>query len=289
LGKSNQSFQHLLGKQNKPLTATNSASHEFASRLAGYENSITPFCSSDELLNWLTFEQQLAIQDGRESTQFITVKQAIQQAIEGCTKVEYHLRLGLLIDIEGQPRLPFSALSDGQRNMLAMIGDIAWKAAQLNPHLGKDVLLKTPGIVLIDELDLHLHPRWQRHVIEDLRRLFPEIQFIATTHSPFIIQTAREGELIKLDGDVSIDPGGKTLEEIARLIMDVTDSDRSPRYQAKLDVARAYMALVAESKTAPPERRAQIQQELITKLAPFSDNPAYTALLERKGILADGA
>lgn len=267
------------------LVPTGDPAKAFASRLAGYRNSIIPLCSADELLNWLKFEQQLAIQDGRESTQFITVKEAIKQAIEGCTKVEYHLRLGLLLDIEGQPRLPFGALSDGQCNMLAMIGDIAWKAAQLNPHLGKEVLQKTPGIVLIDELDLHLHPKWQRHVIEDLRRLFPEIQFIATTHSPFIIQTAREGELIKLDGEVGIDPGGKTLEEIARLIMDVTDADRSPRYQAKLDVARAYMALVAESKTATPERRAEIQQELVAKLAPFSDNPAYTALLERKGVI----
>jgi predicted ATP-binding protein involved in virulence len=286
--KLTEAFVKLLAAPTAPITEIG-PTKEFASRLAGYSNSIIPLCSADELLNWLKFEQQLAIQDGRESTQFITVKEAIKQAIEGCTKVEYHLRLGLLLDIEGQPRLPFAALSDGQRNMLAMIGDIAWKAAQLNPHLGKEVLQKTPGIVLIDELDLHLHPKWQRHVIEDLRRLFPEIQFIATTHSPFIIQTAREGELIKLDGEVGIDPGGKTLEEIARLIMDVTDSDRSPRYQAKLDVAHAYMTLVAESKTATPERRAEIQQELVAKLAPFSDNPAYTALLERKGVIQGDA
>ncbi len=262
---------------------------DFASRLAGYRYSIDPRCSPRDLLNWLKFEQQLAVQENRESTQFITVKEAIKQSIEGCNKVEYHLRLGLLLNIEGQPRLPFSALSDGQRNMIAMIGDIAYKAAQLNPHLGKEVLQKTPGIVLIDELDLHLHPKWQRHVIEDLRRLFPEIQFIATTHSPFIIQTARDGELIKLDGELTIEPGGKSLEEIARLIMDVTDTERSPRYQEKLDVARAYMALVAESKTADPARRDEIQRELIAKLAPFSDNPAYTALLERKGFIQDGS
>ncbi len=265
----------------------NAPAIEFASRLAGYKNSISPVCSADELLNWLKFEQQLALQDGRESTQFITVKEAIKQAIEGCTRVDYHLRLGLLLDIEGQPRLPFGTLSDGQRNMLAMIGDIAYKAAQLNPHLGKEVLQKTPGIVLIDELDLHLHPKWQRHVIEDLRRLFPEIQFIATTHSPFIIQTARDGELIKLDGEVGIEPGGKSLEEIARLIMDVTDTERSPRYQAKLDVARNYLALAAEAETASPARREQIARELAAMLAPFSDNPAYTALLARKGQLAD--
>lgn len=279
------SLRHAIAPEYEEV---NTVAADFNSRLQAYRDCMSPQCSADDLLNWLKFEQQLAIQDGRESTQFSVVKQAIQQAIEACTRVEYHLRLGLLIDIADQSRLPFAALSDGQRNMLAMIGDIAYKAAQLNPHLGKEVLQKTPGIVLIDELDLHLHPKWQRHVIEDLRRLFPEIQFIATTHSPFLIQTAREGELIRLDGEVSIDPGAKTLEEIVRLVMDVTDSDRSPRYQAKLDVARAYMALVAESQTATPERRAEIQQELIAKLAPFSDNPAYTALLERKGLIASG-
>jgi predicted ATP-binding protein involved in virulence len=126
-------------------------------------------------------------------------------------------------------------------------------------------------------------------VIEDLRRLFPEIQFIATTHSPFIIQTARDGELIKLDGALATEPSGKTLEEIARLIMDVIDTERSPRYQEKLDVARAYLALVAESKTATPQRREEIQARLMTMLAPFSDNPAYAALLERKGLIEDNA
>lgn len=262
---------------------------DFASRLAGYRDSTDPTCNPRDLLNWLKFEQQLAVQENRESMQFTTVKSAIQNSVEGCNKVEYHLRLGLLLNIEGQPRLPFSALSDGQRNMVALIGDIAFKAAQLNPHLGKEVLQKTPGIVLIDELDLHLHPKWQRHVIEDLRRLFPEIQFIATTHSPFIIQTARDGELIKLDGELATEPGGKTLEEIARLIMDVIDTERSPRYQEKLNVARAYLALVAESKTATPQRREEIQARLMTMLAPFSDNPAYAALLERKGLIEDNA
>lgn len=258
---------------------------KFESRLAGYQNCIDPRCNPQNLLDWLKFEQQLALQEQRESTQFSVVKQAIQQSVEGCRKVEYHLRLGLLLDIEGQPRLPFGALSDGQRNMIAMIGDIAYRAAQLNPHLGKEVLQQTPGIVLIDELDLHLHPRWQRHVIEDLRRIFPQVQFIATTHSPFIVQTAREGEIIKLDGDLTVEAPGKTLEEVVRLIMDVTELERSPQYQEKLNVARDYMRLVEESRSATPERKDEIRRELATRLAPFSDNPAYTALLERKGLL----
>ena len=256
----------------------------FASRLAGYQNSIAPACDPAGLLDWLKFEQQLAYDEQRESTQFMVVKAAIQQAVAGCTRVDYQNRLGLLLTIEGQPRLPFNALSDGQRNMVAMIGDMAYRAAQLNPHLGQEVLRQTSGVVLIDELDLHLHPRWQRHVVEDLRRIFPQIQFIATTHSPFIVQTAREGEIIKLDGDWPGDVAAMGLEDVVARIMDVDQLEHSPRYKEKLALAREYLDLVEESRTASPERRAVIRRELTTKLQPYSDNPAYTALLERKGL-----
>ena len=65
----------------------------------------------------------------------------------------------------------FRNLSDGQRIMLTLIGSLSAKRTiMLNPHLGRDVLLQTPGIVMIDELDLHLHPTWQRRVIRDLKR-----------------------------------------------------------------------------------------------------------------------
>src|SRR4029077_15483251 len=115
-------------------------------------------------------------------------------------------------------------LSSGQRMMLAMVADIAIKCVQLNSYLLSEnntddptiVLRGTPGIVLIDELDAHLHPKWQRHVVDDLKRTFPNIQFIATSHSPFIIQTLQEGELISLDNQPLIQFGNKGIEEIAR-------------------------------------------------------------------------
>lgn len=66
---------------------------------------------------------------------------------------------------------------------------------------------KTPGIVMIDELDLHFHPRWQRHVLADLCRTFPEVQFIATTHSPQLISEVQPESLIVLTHD----PSGKSI------------------------------------------------------------------------------
>jgi len=189
--------------------------------------------------------------------------------------------LRLLVDKAGIS-LDLSQLSDGERSFLALICDLGRRLALANPLL--DQPLHGAGVVLIDELELHLHPKWQLDVVENLRATFPNIQFIATTHSPFILQTAREGEVIALDRELAVEPGGRTIEEVARLVMGVTNTDRSPRHQHMLDTARRYLALVDEAQVANPERRSQIHNELVTMLAPFSDNPAYTALLERRGL-----
>jgi predicted ATP-binding protein involved in virulence len=80
-----------------------------------------------------------------------------------------------------------------------MVAEIARRACLLNSsYLGERVLEETTGLVLIDELDLHLHPRWQRRVIGDLKRIFPKIQFFATTHSPQVIGEARPEEIVLL-------------------------------------------------------------------------------------------
>lgn len=71
-------------------------------------------------------------------------------------------------------------MSDGYKNTLSMIGDIAYRMAVLNPTLGDQVLEKTPGVVLIDEIDLHLHPQWQQTILSDLHAIFPEVQFIVS-------------------------------------------------------------------------------------------------------------
>lgn len=85
-------------------------------------------------------------------------------------------------------------LSDGYRMTLAMIADIAGRLAEANPKM--DEPLEAPGIVLIDEIDQHLHPLWQRKIVSDLHRTFPNIQFILTTHSPIIALGAPEESTI---------------------------------------------------------------------------------------------
>lgn len=86
-------------------------------------------------------------------------------------------------------RLPLSILSDGVRNMIALVADIARRCASLNPHLNEAAARLTPGVLLIDEVDMHLHPRWQQLVVGLLQKAFPAMQMILSTHSPHVLST----------------------------------------------------------------------------------------------------
>ncbi len=87
--------------------------------------------------------------------------------------------------------LPVDHLSDGIRNMIGVAGDIAHRCTRLNPQLGSAAARETHGIVMIDEVDMHLHPEWQQVVIQSLRDAFPRLQFIVTTHSPQVLTTVK--------------------------------------------------------------------------------------------------
>ncbi|MEO5346699.1 MAG: AAA family ATPase [Magnetococcus sp. YQC-9] len=150
---------------------TQIASKEELSRIAGYANSLDPHLSVRQLMLWIARQSWITFQrQGREPPAFRVVKEALTACIEDAEEIQFDATLGeVVVTIAGTVQ-PFSNLSDGQRSMLAMVGDIAQRAATLNPHLGSRVLQETYGVVLIDELDLHLHPRWQRRIIADLKR-----------------------------------------------------------------------------------------------------------------------
>jgi predicted ATP-binding protein involved in virulence len=84
--------------------------------------------------------------------------------------------------------LPMDYLSDGVRNTAALVADVAHRCARLNPQL-EDAAKNTPGVLLIDEVDLHLHPEWQQRIVEMLQSAFPKLQLILTTHSPQVLST----------------------------------------------------------------------------------------------------
>jgi predicted ATP-binding protein involved in virulence len=136
----------------------------------------------------------------RARRQLTLVQSAVREAVEGATKIEYDAELrDMIVAFEQAPTQRFSSMSDGQRALVGLVADIARRACLLNAEtFGAQALNETFGLVLIDELDLHLHPRWQRRVVADLKRIFPKIQFFATTHSPQIIGEARPEEIVLL-------------------------------------------------------------------------------------------
>jgi len=210
---------------------------EQLSRFQGYRNSVDPRCSPTDFMRWLKRQEWIAFQEKSEPPICRAVKQAVLGCLDGGKSIGFSAkREQVVVEIEGHGLQPFENLSDGQRNMVAMIGDIAIKAAQLNSHLGERAIAETPGVVLIDELDLHLHPRWQRHIVGDLRRIFPKIQFFCTTHSPQIVGEVgpKEIQLLAGDGAMSVTRSeGMDSNWILRHVMGA--DERNPELKARLN------------------------------------------------------
>ena len=138
------------------------------------------------------------------------LQETVSQFLENYTRIEDGPRsTPTLLDQDENP-LNIKQLSDGERDLLALIFDLMYYLSLANPKL-EDPLRDGEAVVLIDELDLHLHPRWQRTIIEKLTTTFPNCQFIATTHSPQIIGECDPAGLILLtkeDGRVVVTQGG---------------------------------------------------------------------------------
>ncbi len=169
------------------------------SRWEAYYGCLNERIRMKDLVNWFVRESASRDARGRFRYGYEVVRYALTKCIPGAQYVGFdHHRLEPIITMENGPVL-FSNLSDGQKSMAALVADIAIKAVTLNSHLAPaersddrlvelpEILRQTPGVVLVDELDVHLHPKWQRHVIRDLRSVFPAIQFVCSSHSPQII------------------------------------------------------------------------------------------------------
>jgi predicted ATP-binding protein involved in virulence len=214
---------------NKPVKAKGTES-QLPSRLDGYRDCIDFTIRESALLDWIRAEVSASQQRRSETIALQAVKQAITKCVEGTESLYYDERYkDLVVSMKSYGQQLFRNLSDGQRIMLTLVGDLVKRATTLNPHLGEHVLEQTPGVVTIDELDLHLHPKWQRHVIRDFKATFPSIQFIATTHSPQLIGEALPEEIIRLGQQESshlAQSFGMDSNWILKHVMGADDRDR---------------------------------------------------------------
>lgn len=138
----------------------------------------------------------------REYEMFKTTISSVMQKMNDLDKaptVFYSSTFEDIVYHENGEILPITYLSAGYQSLLWIIMNLAYRAALLNPEIGD--LTETTGVVLIDELDMHLHPRWQWRVLEALQEAFPRFQFIVATHSAILISSCKDGKLIKIDDD----------------------------------------------------------------------------------------
>ena len=101
-------------------------------------------------------------------------------------------------------QIPVTILDDDIRNTQCLIGDIACRITIRNPQLLGDVLKSTPDIVLIDDIELHLQPEWQRMLLGDLRPIFPQIQFIVSTGTDSIVESVGRKDILALPSADSV-------------------------------------------------------------------------------------
>ncbi|POD76278.1 ATP-binding protein [Pseudomonas syringae group genomosp. 3] len=189
--------------QQKKLTAAKNIQR--TSRTVGYTDCLDPASSYKSFVQWFRYwslnakEAQLKAFEAEVSatrTEFDDYIQSVSNAVNACIQpagwsgIEYSFTRDELVARHEQfGELPVEWLSDGIRNMIGMVADIAFRATKLNGHLGAQAARETPGMLLIDEVDMHLHPEWQQVVLLNLRQAFPAMQLIVTTHSPQVLST----------------------------------------------------------------------------------------------------
>ena len=137
-------------------------------------------------------------------------------------------------------------LSDGLKITISMVADIAYRMAVLNPQLLDHILDETPGIVLIDEVDMHLHPEWQKRIMADLHYIFPKVQFIVTTHSPSVLaNVTREHILLLEDGEIYMPQQATYGRDVSTILQQMMKVEVRPKKVLKI-ISDFYKFLSAE-------------------------------------------
>lgn len=218
----------------------------FIPQMSGYINSLdSQAFNINDMRDW--FSRMLLIERKKNVPEF----KAVRQAISNCYKaiddrknlqkvlVDYDaekedIEIQMFYDNETAEMLPLHYLSDGSKSILAMVADIAYRMAILNPHLLENVIQETDGIVLIDEIDMHLHPAWQRKIISALHKTFPKVQFICTTHSPTVLTNVPRENIQILDNGKIYKPNVKTYgRDVNSILREVMQTEIRPSETSK--------------------------------------------------------
>jgi predicted ATP-binding protein involved in virulence len=252
----------------------------------------------EDAVKWFEEIESAELREQRErgeeyrDPRLVAVRSAVERTIQEVSNlrmVGLPPRLALTLKAEGQHSrvLKLSQLSSGFRVMVTLVMDLARRMADLNPHLPDP--LDSPGVVLIDEIDLHLHPRWQQLVVSGLSEAFPNVQFILTTHSPQVLTTLMSENVVKLnwtDGILKLEHIPSTEgAESGRLLAEAMDvSERPPPSVSKfVSLLERYLDRLRKGDWESSE--AQSELRAMQELSP--DDPVLSTLeLEQRRLTA---
>ena len=252
----------------------------------GYHSWFEMRSTSYQYNSWL-MSYDLMVKEGKEYPESkAAFFQALRIANPFIKDIEFSgTGLWLKVEMDGytSETLPISLHSDGITSFTEMAAELAYRCIVLNGYKRNKSITDTQGVVMIDELDLHLHPNWQRHVVQDLKNAFPGIQFVATTHSPFIVQSLKREELINLDNleGLETNPRNFGVEDVAEVEMGVKDIPRSEPFLEMVHTAEQYYQLIAEGKNSKTDQEtAELRHKLNELEERYSDDAAFVALLK---------
>jgi len=233
-----------------------------------YANSLTTSVNFKDFFQWFRTTEDLENEEIRDNIDYRdrkleAVRNAIAQFLPGFNNLRVRRApLRMTIAKAGQ-ELIINQLSDGEKCLLVMAGDIARRLAIANPNLENP--LHGSGVVLIDEIELHLHPSWERHIIDSLTNTFPHCQFIITTHSPQVVSHVQPEAVYVLEraehGIIVYHPEGSFGRESNPILVDLMGVDERPE-QIKQDLLQLFRLIDAGDLDKARELRQQLAQEI---------------------------
>jgi predicted ATP-binding protein involved in virulence len=279
-------------------------------RLAGYADSLSSSSSFKSFVAWYENASNLARSatsialpaDERPERLLSAVREATRTVLEPTQWQEIDWQFPpndetgtavgrgfLVVEHPAHGRLPLSSLSDGVRNMIALVADLAHRCVRINPHFGETAARMTPGILLIDEVDMHLHPRWQQLVIQLLQKAFPAMQLVVSTHSPHVLSTVdvESIRVIRLQGTRGVisTPTYQTRGvESADVLAKIMDVDPVPHVE-QAGWLSDYRAMVQSGEHESPRGQAlwkklvehfSVDHPVLTEIAMLRRLQAYT-------------
>jgi predicted ATP-binding protein involved in virulence len=254
----------------------------YAQALEGVQIGFGSFFQWFRALEDLENEQRRDEPDYR-NRQLEAVREAIYSLLPGFSDLRVRRSpLRMTVTKQGQ-ELIINQLSDGEKCLLAMVGDLARRLAIANPSLSDP--LQGSGVVLIDEIELHLHPKWQREIIPALTRTFQNCQFIITTHSPQVISDVKPESIYILEatpeGIVAKRPDSSFGRD-SNYILEVLMGTPARKEEIKDDILELFRLIDQGDLDGARQLRQQIAHQI------GSDEPELVkanVLLRRKEIL----